>query len=216
MRIFLTGASGFIGSAVVRELIDAGHQVLGLARSDAAAEALANLGAERIGANCRTLRALPRSRECEGAIHAAFIHDWANYEAAAETDRRAIETLGAALAGTNRPLVVTAGTLYVQRQGALATEQDRPNPAFPASRRTRGLGRIPRGACIGAPTASLGPRRRRSRLRAATSKSLAKREFRRTSAKGSTAGPPSTGSMRPTSRPGAGERLRGSELSRRG
>jgi nucleoside-diphosphate-sugar epimerase len=132
MRIFLTGASGFVGSAVVRELIDAGHQVLGLARSDAAAEALAKLGVEAHRGELSDVKSLAAgARECEGVIHAAFIHDWANYAAAAETDRRAIETLGAAIAGTDRPLVVTAGTLYLQRQGALATEQDRPNPSFP-------------------------------------------------------------------------------------
>ncbi len=146
MRIFLTGASGFIGSAVVRELIGAGHQVLGLARSDAAAKALANLGAEAQRGELSDTKSLATgARECEGAIHAAFIHDWANYAAAAETDRRAIETLGAALAGTNRPLVVTAGTLYVQRQGALATEQDRPNPSFPRKSEDAGLAAASQG-----------------------------------------------------------------------
>jgi nucleoside-diphosphate-sugar epimerase len=146
MRIFLTGASGFIGSAVVRELIGAGHQVLGLARSDAAAEALANLGVEAHRGELSDIKSLAAgARMCEGVIHTAFIHDWANYAPAAETDRRAIETLGAALAGTNRPLVVTGGILFIQPHGALAMEQDRPNPSFPRKSEDAGLAAASQG-----------------------------------------------------------------------
>ena len=129
MRIFVTGASGFIGSAVVPELIGAGHQVVGFARSDRSANALAAAGAEVQRGSLDDLDSLHRAAAAsDGVIHLAFKHDLAfsgNFQSAADTDLRAIETLGDALEGSNRPLVIASGVLGIA-PGSVATEQDRP------------------------------------------------------------------------------------------
>ena len=125
MRIFVTGASGFVGSAVVSELLRAGHQVVGLARSDTSAAAVKAAGADVQRGDLADLDVLTRgAASADGVIHLGFIHDFANYAKSAETDRAAIQTMAAALAASNRPLVVTSGTLGAGAPGTIGTEDD--------------------------------------------------------------------------------------------
>jgi nucleoside-diphosphate-sugar epimerase len=131
MRVFVTGASGFIGSAVVRELLDGGHRVVGLARSDGSAAGLAAAGVEVIRGDIENLDSLRAgAADADGVIHLAFIHDFSDYARAGQTDRRAIETIGEVLAGSDRPFVVTAGTAGL-RQGRVLTEDDAALPGLP-------------------------------------------------------------------------------------
>jgi nucleoside-diphosphate-sugar epimerase len=134
MRVFVTGASGWIGSAVVPELIGAGHQVLGLARSDASAVTIAATGAEVIRGDLNDLDIVSVAAACsDGVIHLAFIHDFTRFEDSVSADARAIETMGAALEGSGKPLVIASGTPAVP--GRMATERDATAPGSPMAGR---------------------------------------------------------------------------------
>jgi nucleoside-diphosphate-sugar epimerase len=135
MRVFVTGASGWIGSAVVPELIGAGHEVTGLARSDASAAALTAAGAEVRRGTLDDLDGLrSAAAAADGVIHLAFKHDIAfsgDFQGAADADRRAVETFGEALAGSGRPFVIASGTLGLV-PGRVATERDGRDPGSAA------------------------------------------------------------------------------------
>jgi len=134
MRVFVTGATGYIGSAIVRELLAAGHQVLGLARSDASATALTTAGAAVHRGSLDDFDSLRSgATAADGVIHTAFnnISENTDFAAACQADLRAVEAIGTALAGYGKPFVITSGTLMLAQLGRLATEEDTPDPAVP-------------------------------------------------------------------------------------
>jgi nucleoside-diphosphate-sugar epimerase len=135
MRIFVTGATGFIGSAVVEELVGAGHQVIGLCRSPDKAAALAAAGAEVYRGSIDEPESLKDgAARSDGVIHLAFKRDWSTFVENCEIDRRAIEALGSVLAGSDRPVIVTTGMAGLAAPGQLTTEDHVVPPDFPFPR----------------------------------------------------------------------------------
>lgn len=145
MRVFITGATGFVGSAVVQELIGAGHKVLGLSRSDAGAKALEAAGAEVHRGSLEDLGSLKRgAAAADGVIHCGFIHDFSNFATSVAVDKAAIDALGGVLAGSQKPFVVTSGVLGLA-VGRVSTEEDVPSDGIPRKSEATGLALVSQG-----------------------------------------------------------------------
>ncbi|PZU86031.1 MAG: 3-beta hydroxysteroid dehydrogenase [Chryseobacterium sp.] len=126
MKVFVTGASGFVGSVVVKELLANGHQVVGLARSEESAKSIRETGAEVLMGDLENLEILQKgARDADGVIHTAFIHDFSDYQSNAIKDQKAIEAMGEVLKGTDKPIVVTGGTLGLPLIEGKITEESK-------------------------------------------------------------------------------------------
>ncbi len=150
MRVFVTGASGFIGSATVKELIKGGHQVVGLARSEESAKSLVAAGAEVHRGTLEDIASLKSgAAKADAVIHLAFYHDFSKFAEAAQLDRLAIEALGEELAGSDRPLIVTAG-IGPRNGGQIATEENDPipNPRLPRASEETALTLLSKGVRV--------------------------------------------------------------------
>jgi nucleoside-diphosphate-sugar epimerase len=147
MRVFMTGAAGFIGTATTKELIANGHQVVGLARSDANADALNKMGAEVHRGSLEDLDSLRQgAKETDGTIHCAFIHDFSKFAENGQIDKRAIEAMGDVLEGTNKPFIVTSGTGLIAPNVTVTEEMRREaSPTVPRVSEQAGLAYASRG-----------------------------------------------------------------------
>jgi nucleoside-diphosphate-sugar epimerase len=148
MRVFITGATGFIGSHVVKELIAGQHEVLGLTRSEASAQALEAMGATAHRGDLEDIKSLKSGADAADAvIHLGFNHDFSNFPANFDIDKKAIEALGFALAGSERPLIVAGGTAGLAGPGETATEENDAifNPSFPRVSEQTALALVPQG-----------------------------------------------------------------------